>query len=146
MASSFNTSSIPHHTHLKNKGLQPPHSTASSAKVHDTRQPYEPHSSTHTQTGSYNPLFAVVLQRHSFNPRSRVGSDRLILPDELAEVVSIHAPAWGATYHRKRYGQYTEVSIHAPTWGATIITIVITITDMFQSTLPRGERHNVLSK
>ena len=75
MTSPFNTSSIPHHTHLKNKELQPPHSTASSAKAHDTRQPHEPQSSPHTQTGSYNPLFAVVPQRHCFNPRSRVGSD-----------------------------------------------------------------------
>ena len=74
MASPFNTSSIPHHTPLKNMELQTPHSTASSAKVHDTRQPHEPQSSPHTQTGSYNPLFAVVPQRHSFNPRSRVGS------------------------------------------------------------------------
>ena len=91
-----------------------------------------------------------------------MGSDLLILPDELAEVVSIHAPAWGATYHRKLYGQYTEVSIHAPTWGATSCShshlscarvsihaptwgathsyTAVFDDGVFQSTLPRGER------
>lgn len=83
MASPFNTSSIPHHTPLKNKGLQAPHSTASSAKAHDTRQPHEPQSSPYTQTGSYNPLFAVVPQRHCFNPRSRVGSDEKKRPHQI---------------------------------------------------------------
>lgn len=83
MASPFNTSSIPHHTPLKNKGLQAPHSTASSAKVHDTRQPHEPHSSPHTQTGSYNPQFAVVPQRHCLNPRSRMGSDEKKRPHQI---------------------------------------------------------------
>ena len=141
MTSPFNTSSIPHHTHLKNKELQPPHSTASSAKAHDTRQPHEPQSSPHTQTGSYNPLFAVVPQRHCFNPRSRWGATCAGRYADSGDGVSIHAPAWGATFTsvsprygyrgfnprshvgsdvcRDRHRGKTSVSIHAPTWGAT---------------------------
>ena len=34
-------------------------------------------------------------------------------------VVSIHAPAWGATYVDKGNALLDKVSIHAPAWGAT---------------------------
>ena len=80
---------------------------------------------------------------HGFNPRARVGRDEFHMPT-LHEVinVSIHAPAWGATY-REKLGAYNMllfqstrprgarppasqapsksygVSIHAPAWGAT---------------------------
>ena len=54
----------------------------------------------------------------SFNPRSHAGSDA-IQPDA------------------ERHG---PVSIHAPTRGATGFDVVIDRTNMFQSTLPRGER------
>ena len=33
--------------------------------------------------------------------------------------VSIHAPAWGATYKSGLSGRASSVSIHAPAWGAT---------------------------
>ena len=33
--------------------------------------------------------------------------------------VSIHAPAWGATYWSSGQELSTQVSIHAPAWGAT---------------------------
>ena len=56
------------------------------------------------------------LQR--FNSRSRVGSDTLIFPPLLRRGVSIHAPAWGATWGRPFL--YTR--------------------QKFQFTLPRGER------
>ena len=76
-----------------------------------------------------------------FNSRSRVGSDLYAAFCEAADVVSIHAPAWGATvgWPRRRqrrafqftlprgerplYAAFCEaadvVSIHAPAWGAT---------------------------
>ena len=34
-------------------------------------------------------------------------------------MVSIHAPAWGATLSDMAQGKVTTVSIHAPAWGAT---------------------------
>jgi len=36
-------------------------------------------------------------------------------------MVSIHAPAWGATPSSERYVPSHAVSIHAPAWGATSI-------------------------
>ena len=79
-----------------------------------------------------------------------------------ASVVSIHAPAWGATTSslvfceakrgfnpRSRVGSdmvYAmdlsdlTVSIHAPAWGATFANNGQHTALLFQSTLPRGER------
>ena len=78
-----------------------------------------------------------------FNPRTRVGCDLTSIDRLLGKVlVSIHAPAWGATWTGRRYipcgyrfnprtrvgcdrqghgqaAQPAPVSIHAPAWGAT---------------------------
>ncbi len=55
----------------------------------------------------------------NFNPRPRVGGDSLSTSNWITKGISIHAPAWGATYSDRvsinRYG----ISIHAPAWGAT---------------------------
>ena len=56
-----------------------------------------------------------------FNPRARVGRDAMHLDRRLRKVVSIHAPAWGATRGRAVDRQGLKVSIHAPAWGATRI-------------------------
>ena len=37
---------------------------------------------------------------YHFNPRAHAGRDVAALDDEIAVVISIHAPAWGATMHR----------------------------------------------
>ncbi len=76
----------------------------------------------------------------SFNPRARVGRDISRKFLVVRQVVSIHAPAWGATVetllsgHVRRVSihaprgarrpcgigwKYDIVSIHAPAWGAT---------------------------
>ena len=55
-------------------------------------------------------------------------------------VVSIHAPAWGATRSCAKRSVSDAVSIHAPAWGATARKILEASSDVFQSTLPRGER------
>jgi len=55
-----------------------------------------------------------------FNPRARVGRDTKkygILSAQI--VVSIHAPAWGATCNVTDKVCNSYVSIHAPAWGAT---------------------------
>ena len=61
--------------------------------------------------------------RHSrylcFNPRSRVGSDSIFLRNFQSHRVSIHAPAWGATFFWRQSLVLLNVSIHAPAWGAT---------------------------
>ncbi len=81
-------------------------------------------------------------RKQDFNPRSRVGSDAKLvsvrftalafqstLPrgERLAAIVlisslkyiSIHAPAWGATFTRSPTTNASRISIHAPAWGAT---------------------------
>ena len=60
---------------------------------------------------------------------------------DLINLVSIHAPAGGATLSNGKYFENKAVSIHAPAGGATRPSRpVSTYFFMFQSTLPRGER------
>ena len=77
-----------------------------------------------------------------FNPRSRMGSDAVNRSHFWFGIISIHAPAWGATNlnsislsilpyfnPRSRMGSDQRamklramkcISIHAPAWGATV--------------------------
>ena len=57
----------------------------------------------------------------SFNPRSRVGSDVMDGQEIWSFIVSIHAPAWGATTWPLDLDGFSGVSIHAPAWGATLV-------------------------
>ncbi len=58
---------------------------------------------------------------HSFNPRPREGGDDLVREDlAKLEIVSIHAPAKGATTARPVSVRFAKVSIHAPAKEATI--------------------------
>ena len=130
-----------------------------------------------------------VWKRHTgFNPRTRVGCDlrggihfrsalwfqsthpRGVRPHAgagryLLRLVSIHAPAWGATEQGAVVVEHalhpfqsthprgvrptrediicpvTMVSIHAPAWGATLTTLAFDpLAVKFQSTHPRGVR------
>ena len=54
-----------------------------------------------------------------FNPRARVGRDLKIQIKKRKWLVSIHAPAWGATRGGLKGNPGQVVSIHAPAWGAT---------------------------
>ncbi len=75
-----------------------------------------------------------------FNPRARVGRDAHERDMEIEQKVSIHAPAWGATHTIHNESNIWSVSIHAPAWGATLNQLHYSITQMFQSTRPRGAR------
>ena len=81
-----------------------------------------------------------------FNPRSREGSDLNCKARQYLQYISIHAPARGAT----NTGLFDElkgnISIHAPARGATSTMDLQAMSKVFQSTLPRGERHNVDTK
>ena len=63
---------------------------------------------------------------------------------ELADrhrVISIHAPAWGATHLPDQHRHKLKISIHAPAWGATSSTHRRAFAGTeFQSTHPRGVR------
>ena len=55
----------------------------------------------------------------SFNPHSRVGSDRFLLLRGKMDDVSIHTPAWGVTASSLDIEVMSYVSIHTPAWGVT---------------------------
>ena len=58
----------------------------------------------------------------------------------IPSCVSIHAPAWGATFLRFPSSSTSDVSIHAPAWGATDERAVNKSYFQFQSTPPHGGR------
>ena len=61
--------------------------------------------------------------------------------------ISIHAPARGATQKQLDEREQIRISIHAPARGATMLFPVILFSiRLFQSTLPRGERQYKLTE
>ena len=106
----------------------------------------------------------IYLLQIDFNPRSREGSDAadgLIFPAghisihapargatlppphlPCLNIISIHAPARGATACKSAVTELLDISIHAPARGATLEMDQMWKDGLFQSTLPRGERHN----
>ena len=57
-----------------------------------------------------------------FNPRTRVGCDGPMHRLPAWMIISIHAPAWGATSRSSgTTGSAGAISIHAPAWGATAL-------------------------
>ena len=76
-----------------------------------------------------------------FNPRTPVGCDNGLRELLLCQLISIHAPQWGATQQIWRGVGPWLISIHAPQWGATITPNVLgSRTYSFQSTHPSGVR------
>ena len=91
-------------------------------------------------------IYSHLLRVQHFNPRSREGSDWTVhILYGSSIIISIHAPARGATlcYIRPRF--YAHISIHAPARGATVFARDIFKDSEFQSTLPRGERLSLCS-
>ena len=95
-----------------------------------------------TRVGCDCPCQPFSAAGKSFNPRTRVGCDVGQQPVATVALVSIHAPAWGATGVNLRTCKHHEkVSIHAPAWGAThAINTGLSFLVLFQSTHPRGVR------
>ena len=77
-----------------------------------------------SREGSDTVCSPFVISSQYFNPRSREGSD---LPSwciwSMASIISIHAPARGATSTGLRLLQVSPISIHAPARGATKVTV-----------------------
>ncbi len=108
--------------------------------------------------------------RAGFDPRPRMGGDQGVLVQHRSGVlVSIHAPAWGATPEDLRkyalikflstpphggrqpvcdMNRRCGVSIHAPAWGATVERWALrshwTFAVQFRSTPPHGGRRRML--
>ena len=77
---------------------------------------------------------------YNFNPRSREGSDLITNIQSPGNIISIHAPAKGATQSIRQWKANIPISIHAPAKGATASGAFVTTDWEFQSTLPRRER------
>ena len=105
---------------------------------------------------------AIYTHMYYFNPRSHKGSDGCAVIYCHHHSISIHAPTRGATSRHPGYafallyfnprshkgsdgttidGYVPEnISIHAPTRGATVNIAISVLVELFQSTLPQGER------
>ena len=94
-----------------------------------------PHGERHLSTRRFG-------HARGFNPRSRTGSDPCADERGRERMVSIHAPARGATFDPIHPVGFGDVSIHAPARGATFVKILSLGDVAFQSTLPHGERHS----
>jgi len=81
-----------------------------------------------------------ICRENSFNPRARTGRDKRRSWRDRTRIVSIHAPARGATIKEEILKPALKVSIHAPARGATTEQIHSDSPKMFQSTRPHGAR------
>ena len=68
---------------------------------------------------------------HHFNPRSRKGSDRYLKWFTSLLIISIHAPARGATKFAYYKAEVEDISIHAPARGATITIDVMGVRQVY---------------
>ena len=66
--------------------------------------------------------FYTFVQSFDFNPRSREGSDGMVVKEILTDEISIRAPARGATMSRCTVRKDIDISIRAPARGATRIS------------------------
>ena len=85
---------------------------------------------------------AIAFCLISFNPRARVGRDRLLIQRTPAfRQVSIHAPAWGATsIHKSLSTTTSRFNPRARAGRDTSFWLDFTQSSAFQSTRPRGAR------
>ena len=83
----------------------------------------------------------------NFNPRSRMGSDWVsfnLAPREI--VFQSTLPHGERPAFRFSLALLFLISIHAPAWGATTRLLFKLFLVVFQSTLPHGERHAELRR
>ena len=78
--------------------------------------------------------------RHRFNPRARAGRDRRRYGWRQALLVSIHAPARGATRPQDRAHAYLGFQSTRPRGARHFGNEIVPIVVEFQSTRPRGAR------
>ena len=82
----------------------------------------------------------------NFNPRSREGSDISCAEPFRIKIISIHAPARGATAENRRCGQFRFISIHAPARGATAERQISFVYDVISIHAPARGATSILSK
>ena len=109
--------------------------------------------SSRTRNGCFNPRSRAGSDatrgnrasrgRRRFNPRSRAGSDSARDDVDSRHVVSIHAPARGATHRDLSLRVVLAFQSTLPRGERLRSSADLTKEEMFQSTLPRGERRYV---
>ena len=82
----------------------------------------------------------VLTEVVCFNSRSRGGSDKTQKLLGTGLIVSIHAPAGGATLHLAQDFDALPFQFTLPRGERLLISAILSIRDLFQFTLPRGER------
>jgi len=92
--------------------------------------------------GARPTLVAAVLASFSgFNPRARVGRDPYTATYSRNGAEFQSTRPRGARHFWLKFGCLVSVvSIHAPAWGATPPMVQVALTTLFQSTRPRGAR------
>ena len=93
-----------------------------------------------SREGSDRTAFLKDCTKYDFNPRSREGSDWMWSIVMVVYIISIRAPARGATIRQSLHPYSFPISIRAPARGATLHTYGPDSVHRFQSALPRGER------
>ena len=138
--------------HAPARGATSAHSVQKLCKVFQSTHPHGVRLTKHhfnqqkygfnprTRTGCDVSIREDADNKHCFNPRTRTGCDDLTCVYPHKYVVSIHAPARGATAGRTFTCPRVSVSIHAPARGATSLCIFVSKTKRFQSTHPHGVR------
>ena len=79
------------------------------------RQNFNPRTHVGCDLANYRRFYDNV----HFNPRTHVGCDQKVSEPSIIQIISIHAPPWGATIWGLGRESNPPISIHAPTWGAT---------------------------
>ena len=150
---------------VENISIRAPARGATTASGSDTSSVFD--FNPRSREGSDAAGYRGVHRAADFNPRSREGSDvvqiihlskwhifqsalprgerhvRQILDGTLT-IISIRAPARGATKFRQQFHQWESISIRAPARGATRTIPKLCSKSIFQSALPRGERLDLL--
>ncbi len=75
--------------------------------------------STHPQRVRQNGIIEGATKK-DFNPRTRKGCDNYYARTQPKYIISIHAPAKGATLNGSPPNSLIPISIHAPAKGATV--------------------------
>ena len=81
-----------------------------------------------------------------FNPRSRMGSDHLLIDDARTTNNFNPRSRMGSDPQQPLLRIQDQISIHAPAWGATKKFFSTKTSSLFQSTLPHGERRKPFSQ
>ena len=94
--------------------------------------------------GATSPAFTSAPASTYFNPRSRMGSDRLHSDRLLLRIISIHAPRMGSDQVLCLCGAVRDISIHAPRMGSDLHSVPLVVDLMnFNPRSPHGERPRI---